>query len=115
MKIKAILRRENLYLPSECIIRLNLIVQSCESSIEQLKSTLKALKSEIPNIIKHIEAIQEVIDYHHKNVNKATVAGATTGIVGGGLMIGGIIAAFSPLVQVLVLQLWVPSLVVQEE
>ena len=58
-----------------------------------MKDTLRSLKLKIPSIIRQIESIQEEIDRHHSNVNKATVAGSTAGIVGGGLMIGGLIAA----------------------
>ena len=59
-----------------------------------MQCTLKSLQSQIPNIIRRIESIQEVIDRHHSNVNKATVVGSIAGIVGGGLMIGGFIGAF---------------------
>ena len=58
-----------------------------------MQSTLKSLKSKIPSIIRRIETIQEEIDYHHNNVNKATVVGSTVGIAWGGLLIGGLIAA----------------------
>ena len=67
--------------------------ESCDTYIKQLKSTLKSLQSKIPDVIRRIQSIQEEIDLHHDNVNKATIAGATAGIVGGGLMIGGLIAA----------------------
>ena len=33
------------------------------------------------------------VDLHHSNVNKATIAGSSVGLLGGGLMIGGLIAA----------------------
>ena len=87
------LKQKHLCLSTECTVRLKIIVQSCDTSIKQIRSTLRTLKSEIPSIIICIEAIQEKIDLHHDNVNKATVAGSTAGILGGGLMIGGIIAA----------------------
>ena len=58
-----------------------------------MKNTLKSLNLKIPNIIEKIESIQEEIDRHHSNVNKATIAGSVAGIVGGGLFIGGLIAA----------------------
>ena len=93
MKINGILRQNNLWISFECKIRLKTKIQSCETSIKQLQSTLKSLKSKIPNIINRIKDIQDQIDLHHDNVNKATVVGSSVGLLGGGLMIGGIIAA----------------------
>ena len=61
--------------------------------IKQLKNTVKSLKSKIPDIITHIENLQEKTDRHHCNVNKAKVAGAGVGIIGSVLMIGGAVAA----------------------
>ena len=80
-------------IPYESKIALRSKAEACDTYLNQLKSTLKSLKSEIPDVISRIQSIQETIDLHHDNVNKATVAGTTAGIVGGGLMIGGIIAA----------------------
>ena len=93
MKIEILLQENHLYLSYEIKLKLKSKAESCNTYIEQLKSTLKSLRSKIPSTITQIESIQEDIDFHHDNVNKATVAGATAGIVGGGMMIAGLIAA----------------------
>jgi len=65
----------------------------CGQVYKRVQENLKQLNDKLPEVIDQAESIKACIDEHHKNTTRASVAGSSTSIVGGALILGGLIGA----------------------
>jgi len=84
---------ENSALLQKISLQLQDTLLECEQTYKRVQTTLKQLKDKLPEVIEQAECIKKCIDQHHKNSTKATIAGSSTSLVGGALIIGGLLGA----------------------
>lgn len=65
----------------------------CEQSFKKVQSKLKMLEERLPQVISEAELVKSCIDQKHKTSTKATIAGSSTSLLGGALIVGGIVGA----------------------
>ena len=65
----------------------------CEQSFKKVQSKLKTLEERLPQVISEAELVKSCIDHKHITSTKATIAGSSTSLLGGALIVGGILGA----------------------
>ena len=84
---------ENSAVLEKISLQLQDMILECEQSFKKVQSNLQKLEERLPEVISEVEHVKECIDQKHKASTKATVAGSSTSILGGALMVGGILGA----------------------
>ena len=84
---------ENSALLEKISLQLQDAILECEQSFKKVRSNLQKLEERLPEVISEVERVKECIDQKHKTSTKATIAGSSTSILGGALMVGGILGA----------------------
>ena len=84
---------ENSILLEQISLRLQDTLLKCEESLKKVQSKLKILEERLPQVITEAELVKSCIDQKHKTSTKATIAGSSTSLLGGALIVGGIIGA----------------------
>jgi len=84
---------ENSALLEQISLQLQDTILECEQSFIQVLSKLKQLKERLPLVISEAELVKNCIDQKHKTSTKATIAGSSTSLLGGALIVGGILGA----------------------
>ena len=70
-----------------------ILTQKCIDTCDRLRKLLIKLKQEIPEIITKIELIRNEVDNRNTKVKSTTGIGATTGLIGGTLIVAGFVGA----------------------
>lgn len=84
---------ENSVLLEQISLQLQDTLLECDQSFQRVQSKLKILEERLPQVISEAELVKNCIDKKHKTSTKATIAGSSTSLVGGALIIGGILGA----------------------
>jgi len=84
---------ENSVLLQQISLQLKDTLLECEQSFKRVQTKLQQLEKKLPEVIEQAECIKQCIDQYHKNSTKATIAGSSTSLVGGALIIGGLLGA----------------------
>jgi len=84
---------ENSVLLQQISLQLQDTLLECELTYKRVQTKLKQLHNKLPEVIEQAECIKICIDQYHKKTTKATIAGSSTSLVGGALIIGGLLGA----------------------
>ncbi|XP_065904344.1 uncharacterized protein [Dysidea avara] len=84
---------ENSVIFQQISLQLHDTLIECGKVYERVQGKLTQLGDKLPQVIEQAECIKTCIDEYHKNSTKASVAGSSTSMVGGALMLGGLIGA----------------------
>ena len=84
---------ENSVLLEQISLQLQDIILECEQTYTKVESKLHILEERLPQVISEAERVKEWIDEKHKASTKATIAGSSTSLLGGALIVGGILGA----------------------
>ena len=84
---------ENSVLLEKITLQLQDTILECEKSFKKLQLKLQKLEERLPQVISEAECVKECIDQKHKTSTKATIAGSSTSLLGGALIVGGILGA----------------------
>ena len=84
---------ENSVLLEQISLQLQDTVLECEQSFIRIQSKLKILEERLPQVIIEAELVKDCIDQKHKTSTKATIAGSSTSLLGGALIVGGLLGA----------------------
>ncbi|XP_065904744.1 apolipoprotein L3-like [Dysidea avara] len=84
---------ENSALLQQISLQLQDALLECEQTYKRVQTKLQQLEQKLPEVIEQAECIKNCIDQYHKNSTKATIAGSSTSLVGGALIIGGLLGA----------------------
>ena len=84
---------ENSVLLEQISLRFQDTLLECEQSFKKVQSKLETLEERLPQVISEAELVKSCIDQKHKTSTKATIAGSSTSLLGGALIVGGILGA----------------------
>ena len=84
---------ENSVVLEQISLQLQDIILECEQTYTKVESKLQKLEERLPQVISEAERVKECIDQKHETSTKATIAGSSTSLLGGALIVGGILGA----------------------
>ena len=84
---------ENSDLLKQISLQLQDTVLECEQCFIGIQSKLKTLEERLSQVISEAELVRDCIDQKHKTSTKATIAGSSTSLLGGALIVGGLLGA----------------------
>jgi len=84
---------ENSALLQQISLQLQDTILVCKQSFIQVQIKLKQLDEQLPLVNSEAELVKNSVDKKHKASTKATIAGSSSSLLGGALMIGEILGA----------------------
>lgn len=91
-QLKSFMEENSVFL-EQISLQLQDTLLECEKSLVRVQTKLKKLEERLPQVISEAELVKSCIDQKHNSSTKATIAGSSTSLLGGALIIGGIIGA----------------------